>query len=44
MTPDTEQNAFDLISKWLLLNLPKSKMDRTIKLKLEMVGLGDGKD
>jgi len=39
LNPETEQIAFDLISKWLILNLPKSKMDRTIELKLEMVGL-----
>jgi hypothetical protein len=38
-TPETEQVAFDLISKWLVSNLPKQKMERYIELKLELVDL-----
>jgi hypothetical protein len=38
-TPETEQIAFDLISKWVISNLPNKKMEKYIELKLQMVDL-----
>jgi len=43
-TPETEQIAFDLINKWMVLNLPNKKMEKYIELKLQMVDLEHVKD
>ncbi len=36
LTPETEQILYDLISKWLVSNLPEQTMKRYIDVKLEI--------
>jgi len=39
LTPETEQITYDLLSKWLISNLPIKTMQKYIDLKLEMANL-----
>jgi len=39
LSPETEQITYDLLSKWLVSNLPTKTMQKYIDLKLEMANL-----